>query len=107
MSVTAVGDEPLTYQWHKDGSAIEGATSPTLALNAMSPSDTGDYTVRVTNTGGQTESAVVTVAVIQAVKIVTQPEDVNTVVGESATLKVVVEGSEPIEYFWSHDGGVD
>jgi len=104
LSVTAVGDEPLTYQWHKDGSAIEGATSPTLALNAMSPSDTGDYTVRVTNTGGQTESAVVTVAVIQAVKIVTQPEDVSTVVGESATLKVVVEGSEPIEYFWSHDG---
>ena len=104
LSVTAVGDEPLTYQWHKDGSAIEGATSPTLALNAMSPSDTGDYTVRVTNTGGQTESAVVTVAVVQAVKIVTQPEDVSTVVGESATLKVVVEGSEPIEYFWSHDG---
>ncbi|MDB4805179.1 immunoglobulin domain-containing protein [bacterium] len=104
LSVTAVGDEPLTYQWHKDGSAIEGATSPTLALNAMSLSDTGDYTVRVTNTVGQTESAIVTVAVIQAVKIVTQPEDVSMVVGESATLKVVVEGSEPIEYFWSHDG---
>jgi hypothetical protein len=104
LSVKAVGDEPLAYQWSKDGAVIEGATRSALALAKVALSAAGDYTVIVSNAAGQVESGVVTVTVIQPVRIVTQPESVRTIVGDTATLKVVVEGSEPIEYFWSHDG---
>ncbi len=104
LSVTAVGDEPLTYQWNKAGLAIDGATGSTLSLDAVSTSDAGDYTVAVTNAAGQVESDVVKVEVIQPVKIVTQPENASVVVGRNAMFMVVVEGTEPIEYFWMHDG---
>ena len=53
LSVTANGDEPLTYQWSKDSSAIDGATNKSLTLDSVSSSEAGDYTVVVTNAGGQ------------------------------------------------------
>ena len=67
----------------------------------------GDYTVVVSNAAGEVESGVVTVTVIQPVKIViAQPEGTSAMIGDTVTLKVVVEGTEPISYFWYHDGGL-
>ena len=100
----ANGDEPLTYQWSKDSSAIDGATNKSLTLDSVSSSEAGDYTVVVTNAGGQAESDVVTVNVIEPVTIVTQPEGESVILGDPVTLKVVVEGVGPISYFWYHDG---
>ncbi|SVA58049.1 uncharacterized protein METZ01_LOCUS110903, partial [marine metagenome] len=104
LSVTATGDEPLSYQWSKGGTEVEGATGPKLVLADASQSDTGDYTVTVSNTAGQAVSDVVSVTMPEPVRIVTQPQDVRAVVGESAAMTVVVEGSAPIEYFWMYDG---
>ncbi|MDP7293493.1 MAG: immunoglobulin domain-containing protein, partial [Verrucomicrobiota bacterium] len=104
LSVTATGSEPLAYQWSKGGAEIEGATGSKLVLADASESDAGDYTVTVSNAVGQAVSDVVAVSMPKPVRIVTQPEDVRAVVGESAKVTVVVEGSEPIEYFWMHDG---
>ena len=74
LSVKADSDGPLVYQWSLGGEKIEGATHPTLPLAKAVPSDAGDYTVVVSNAAGQVESGVVTVTVIQPVRIVTQPE---------------------------------
>lgn len=35
LSVTAIGTAPLTYQWQKDGVAVPGATSSTLAITGV------------------------------------------------------------------------
>jgi hypothetical protein len=104
LSVTAIGDEPLTYQWNKAGLSIDGATGPTLLLDVVSISDAGDYKVTVANAAGQVESDVVKVEVIQPAQIVAQPENASVVIGRNAMFIVVVEGAEPIEYFWLHDG---
>ena len=104
MRVTATGSEPLTYQWSKDGEAIEGAAAPTLPLAKVAQSDAGDYTVSVSNAAGQAESDVVTVKVIEPVRIVTQPEGATAILGDTVMLQVVVEGTEPITYAWYHDG---
>jgi len=56
FSVEATGNGELAYQWKRDGLAIPGATSPTLDLAAVSPADSGDYTVEVTDAGGTTTS---------------------------------------------------
>jgi len=56
FSVTATGTQPLSYQWRKDGAnlgsggRISGATSPSLTISNVVESDSGQYSVLVTNT---------------------------------------------------------
>jgi hypothetical protein len=63
LRVLAHGTAPLTYQWRKDGIPLDGATTATLSLAAVQPSQGGSYTVFVTNSLGAATSlsAVLTV----------------------------------------------
>ena len=63
-----------------------------------------DYSVIVSNAAGQAESGIVTVKVVEPIRIVTQPQGSSVNVGDAVTLEVVVEGTEPISYYWYHDG---
>lgn len=57
FSVMAIGSEPLTYQWFKDGQAIEDATSPTYNLSNSRGEDAGNYTAMIGNPCGSVTSA--------------------------------------------------
>ncbi len=63
FSVTAVGDEPLNYQWFKDGielvdgEKVSGATLATLTVSNVQGVEMGAYSVRVSNTQGAATSA--------------------------------------------------
>ena len=63
FSVVATGVEPLGYQWSKDGSDIEGATSSSLVMIDVSADDAGDYRVVVSNADGAVESDMATLDV--------------------------------------------
>ena len=63
LSVTAVGVPQLKYLWTKDGNAVSG-NSPVLALNNVSATDAGSYSVTVTNLAGATTSSLAVVRVI-------------------------------------------
>ena len=52
ISVQATGSAPMSYQWYKDGIAIEGATHSYYSVNKVKESDTGVYTVKVSNAAG-------------------------------------------------------
>ncbi|QYM77803.1 immunoglobulin domain-containing protein [Horticoccus luteus] len=56
FSVVASGTGPFTYQWRKDGVAIAGATSATLAFTSTAVTDAGSYSVVVTNAAGSVTS---------------------------------------------------
>jgi uncharacterized surface protein with fasciclin (FAS1) repeats len=56
LSVTAIADEPITYQWTKDSVDIDDATEPTLILADVQADNAGTYAVRVTGPGGTTTS---------------------------------------------------
>jgi len=62
--VQATGGRPLSYQWYMGDTEIVGATSTALTLSNLTPDDSGNYTVRVTNPVGSVTSvvAVLTVA---------------------------------------------
>jgi hypothetical protein len=50
FSVYAVGAEQLSYQWSKNGDAIQGATSPSYTTPAVTSSDSGStFSVVVSN----------------------------------------------------------
>ncbi len=56
--VSATGDLPITFQWSFGGLEIQGATSDTLLVSNVQPSQVGLYTVRASNPfGGATASA--------------------------------------------------
>lgn len=100
LSVTAVGGKPLSYQWSVDGIDISDATNATYTIRYADDLDSGDYTVTVSNPYGSIVSTNATISVILPVSIVTQPESTTVSVGDSVTLSVGVEGSDPISYQW-------
>ena len=52
FSVVATGTPVATYQWYKGNVAISGATAASYTINSSLPTDTGSYTVVVTNAAG-------------------------------------------------------
>ena len=55
FSVKASGKN-LKYQWSKNGKPIKGATGAVFKISSAKPSNTGNYTVIVSNSGGKTMS---------------------------------------------------
>ncbi|MCP5516574.1 MAG: hypothetical protein H7A45_04850 [Verrucomicrobiales bacterium] len=70
FEVAATGKRPLTYQWLKDGVAIDGATGSKLVVSRLQPGSAGDYTVQVTNSEGSVESEAATL-VVEALDAIT------------------------------------
>src|SRR6202030_4161861 len=57
--VAASGETPLTYQWRKNGTSINGATSTTYTTPAAATSDSGSqFSVVVSNSAGNVTSNV-------------------------------------------------
>lgn len=61
--VQASSDEPISYQWQKDGQDIDGATSATFTIPSAGVSDSGAYRVAVSNINGTTLSVEVALVV--------------------------------------------
>lgn len=62
LTASAKGTPPMTWQWYKDGVAIDGATSPEIVLEGTIE-DTGAYTVTVSNAWGSASSDETPVAI--------------------------------------------
>jgi alpha-tubulin suppressor-like RCC1 family protein len=108
FSVTAEGMEPLSYQWRKNGVAIDGATAPVLSFAAVLGPDTGDYDVIVSKSdGGVTGSVTSLVArltVAVAPLLLAAPTNLFANAGSDATFQVEAIGAEPIHYQWRRNG---
>lgn len=100
FSVTATGAEPLSYQWYKDGTAIERATEAEYTVDGATPNDAGEYTVHVTNEYGTKISDAALLTVVEPPTIVTQPSSATILVGEDYTFSVTVSGTPPFRYQW-------
>ena len=107
FSVVASGSQTLTYQWRKNGIEINGATSSTYSISSTSVSDSGSYTVVVTNSAGSATSNPATLTVIalaNAPTITLQPSSVSVTSGAGASFEVVASGTAPLTYQWKKDG---
>ena len=104
FTVVAAGTAPLTYQWKQNGSAIVGATAATLALNAVSDTDAGAYTVVVTTPAGTASSTAANLTVLDPPVVVSQPLSISVNLGQSATFAVSANGRTPFSYQWKKNG---
>ena len=98
FSVVASGTAPLTYQWYKNSAAIAGATSSSYAETAV---NNATYYVIVDNAYGDavtSTSATLTVGIIPS--ITQQPSSATVISGQSVTLSVTADGTDPLSYTW-------
>ncbi|MGA2787904.1 MAG: immunoglobulin domain-containing protein [Verrucomicrobiota bacterium] len=107
FSVQAGGTAPLSYQWYYNtNTVLTNATSSILTLTNVQLSDSGGYSVVVTNSYGSATSAVaqLTVSLPVAPSIITQPQDqANILPGATATFSVEASGSDPLNYQWYYN----
>jgi len=64
FAVSALGTEPLTYQWRHAGTNLPGRTLNPLVLANVSVSDVGNYAVSVANANGAVLSAAAFLSVL-------------------------------------------
>lgn len=79
LTVVATGSEPFTYQWKKSGVNIPNATSASFTISATTQSDSGSYTVSVTNAAGSVLSNIAKITIgpknTQPVASITSPSN--------------------------------
>ena len=63
LSVSAYGKEPIYYQWYKSGNAISGANDSNYVISSTKTTDTGSYSVVVSNSIGSVTSTASTLTV--------------------------------------------
>jgi plastocyanin len=103
VTVSAVGDSSLSYQWYLNGLPISGATSPTYTVISAHGADAGSYTVKVTDTAGNITSNAAVVAVVDPV-ITVQPASKTVSGGDSVTFTVTASGETSLTYQWYLNG---
>ena len=64
FTVVATGAPTLTYQWYKDLTAIDGATTAILTIPSVTNFSAGSYRVRVANGVGSVTSSPATLSVL-------------------------------------------
>jgi len=70
FGVAALGQGPLSYQWYFLGTnVIAGATNRWLTLDNVATTDTGEYSVRVTNNTGSVTSDPIVLSVIPSLDV--------------------------------------
>ncbi len=68
FGIVAGGTTPLTYQWKFNGVDLAGQTGSSLTLAAVTPAQSGDYSITVKNTAGEVSSSNATLTVVALVK---------------------------------------
>jgi hypothetical protein len=106
LTVVAGGANPFYYQWRKNGTPISGATQSELVLPNAQTTDSGNYTVVITNWLGSITSAVAQVSVGVPPVITIQPTDQTAPPGSTATFSVTATGTAPLFYQW-HKNSLD
>ena len=106
FSVTASGTAPLTYQWKKNGTNIEGVTTSSHTTDATVLGDSGAvFTVVVTNSAGTVTSSGAALTVNAAPPAITaQPTAQTITAGQTANFSVTATGTGILSYQWKKNG---
>ena len=114
-AVDVDGTQPFTYQWYfgttqlTDGAKYSGSTSASLTVsNLVSPDDSGNYYLVVSNAVGGASNLVEVLTVQYQLPVIGssgQPQSLTTFVGLSPSLTVLPSGgSQPQTTQWYKQG---
>lgn len=103
FSVVTDNNMLYSFQWQKDGSDIQGATSASYGIQNVNPSHNGNYKVRVIGCGQTITSQEMYFYGLEAAQITSQPSNVSVCEGKTATLSVGASGWQ-LSYRWKRNG---
>jgi hypothetical protein len=109
---TVAGTPPFAFQWQLDGTnltnagSISGSTNNELFINPAEVTNSGNYSVIVTNLGGSVTSSVAILIVTNVAPIITQQPASQTVgIGSTVSFSVIgIDGTTPEFLQWLKDG---
>jgi DNA-binding beta-propeller fold protein YncE len=104
FSVSVQGTGPLTYQWFKNGGAINSATGASLTIANAQIASAGSFSVRVTNAAGSAVSNGVALVVNTIPVFSTQPRSQAILAGGTVTFNVAATGGTAFTYQWRRNG---
>jgi alpha-tubulin suppressor-like RCC1 family protein len=110
LAVTAQGDAPLSFQWFRDGLALNdtanlsGSTNATLTLTHAGVADMGTYSVAVGNAFGSVISAGALLKVEGPPVILNQSPDLTAPAGSDVPFAVAAAGTPVLTYRWQFNG---
>ena len=113
LTVGVSGTGPLNYQWIvnntnlADGGNISGSASTALVINPAYTSNSGSYSVVVSNAFGSITSRVSLVTVGIGPSIITPPADTNDLVHSNVVLTVSAGGTTAVELSVEKSGSAD
>jgi subtilase family serine protease len=104
LIVSAMGMQPLNYQWSCNGTNLIGATNSTLTLVNVQTTNGGNYSVTVVNAYGSIDSSNALLTVLtQPPSILAEPVSQTNYVSMTASFSVTASGTPPLYYQWSYN----
>jgi hypothetical protein len=102
LNFAVEGDQPMTYQWFKNGELLAGQTNASVTINSATVADEGLYSLQVSNSRGSA-SEQVQLTVATPPRFLSDPQSISTGAGTEAIFSVAVHGSG-LSYQWLKDG---
>ena len=101
LSVNVSSCPPISYQWYfNQTNPLAQATSATLVLNNVDPTQAGSYEAVIANGFGSITSAPINLHISGAPSIITQPQDLVVSTGSNAIFSVSATGLPAPSYQW-------
>jgi hypothetical protein len=108
FSVVVEGTGPFTYQWKKDGVALNGATAATLRLVNVSVAQAGSYSVAVANTQDSTTSSAAVLTVNTPLTLASNPTSRTAAIADTLapafSVTATAASGVTLTYQWRKDG---
>ena len=101
FTVGASGTAPFSYQWYfNTNTLLSFGTNATLTITNVQTTNTGTYSVVVTNSFGSVTSTVATLTISFPPVIANQPTNQVVASGNNAAYTVGAGGATPLSYQW-------
>jgi hypothetical protein len=105
LNVDAVSPFPLSYQWLFDSNGIAGATNSSLVISNLQLTDTGYYSVVISNSFFATNSSAAFLSVIYPPPaIVQQPTNLAVILGSNTMLSITATSFLNMTFRWQLNG---
>lgn len=98
------GTSTLSYQWFKDGVAINGANSAALTLSSFGTAQAGRYSFTAMNASGMVTSREAIIDLVGAPNVASLSSPVTATEGTPLNLSVIASGNPTLTYQWTKNG---